>query len=231
MESETQYNATLTFTRNASKQPRSASLVFTYGDITKVMVVTQAGDESIPEGFVDLGLFSGTLWADKNLGAANDYGAGNFYAWAETSPKNNFTWNNYKWGTQNALTKYNSSDRKKMIEADDDAATAVNSAWSIPTTDQWEELENQCDFVWVQTPTVGILVTSRSNGASIFLPAAGAKLNGRYETGQCYYWTKRLSTGDDYSIATYFYADEEMPWSFWQESRFVGMQIRPVRQK
>ena len=231
MQSETLYNVTMTISRNASSEPRSASLVFTYGDISKIMVVTQEGDISIPEGFVDLGLSSGTLWAKMNLGAMNDYGAGNYYAWAETSPKTSFTWDNYKWGKMDALTRYNSSDHKKMIEAADDAATAVNAAWSIPTQDQWSELWNECDFEWVQTPTAGVKVISRVTGASIFLPAVGCKYNGDYTTGKCYYWSKRLSNVSDCSSSTYFYADEEQPWSTRDGYRSAGLPIRPVRQK
>ena len=46
-----------------------------------------------PGQVVDLGL--SVYWASCNLGANNPEGYGYFYAWGETSPKSNFTQNNY----------------------------------------------------------------------------------------------------------------------------------------
>ena len=44
--------------------------------------------QAVPEGFVDLGLSSGTLQCNKNIGATNGDTAeswyGNYYAWGET---------------------------------------------------------------------------------------------------------------------------------------------------
>ncbi len=46
--------------------------------------------------YVDLGLLSGTLWATYNVGATSPYETGDFFAWGEVDPKENFTWENYK---------------------------------------------------------------------------------------------------------------------------------------
>ena len=43
--------------------------------------------KTIPDNAVDLGLPSGTLWADRNVGADTPEDYGDYYAWGETSPK------------------------------------------------------------------------------------------------------------------------------------------------
>jgi len=72
--------------------------------------------------FADLGLPSGTLWCKYNLGCdwdklntdpqhtkSKDW-YGNYYAWGETEPKNNYDWETYKFGKRANLTKYNYED-------------------------------------------------------------------------------------------------------------------------
>ena len=57
---------------------------------------------------VDLGLPSGTLWADRNVGADAPEAYGDLFAWGETEPKDNYDWSNYKWcnGTSSKITKF-----------------------------------------------------------------------------------------------------------------------------
>ena len=57
---------------------------------------------SVPDGdiggheYVDLGLPSGTLWATCNIGADSPYEKGLYFAWGEVEPKEDFTWENYR---------------------------------------------------------------------------------------------------------------------------------------
>ena len=46
---------------------------------------------------VDLGLPSGTLWANMNLGAYEISDYGDYFAWGETTPKSNYSSNTYKY--------------------------------------------------------------------------------------------------------------------------------------
>jgi hypothetical protein len=46
---------------------------------------------------VDLGLPSGTLWADCNVGASSPDGYGKFFAWGETKTKATYSWSNYEY--------------------------------------------------------------------------------------------------------------------------------------
>ena len=45
--------------------------------------------------YVDLGLPSGTLWATCNVGANSPEEFGYFFAWGETQPKEDYSWDTY----------------------------------------------------------------------------------------------------------------------------------------
>lgn len=47
--------------------------------------------------YVDLGLPSGLKWAACNLGATSLEQPGDYYAWGETEPKENYQWATYKY--------------------------------------------------------------------------------------------------------------------------------------
>ncbi len=45
---------------------------------------------------IDLGLPSGTLWADRNIGASKPEEYGHYFAWGEVEPKyGDYTWETY----------------------------------------------------------------------------------------------------------------------------------------
>ncbi|MBR4828363.1 MAG: hypothetical protein IKZ92_00985 [Muribaculaceae bacterium] len=46
--------------------------------------------------YVDLGLPSGTLWATMNIGANAPEEFGDYFAWGETEPKDDYSWTTYK---------------------------------------------------------------------------------------------------------------------------------------
>ena len=75
--------------------------------------------------YVDLGLPSGNLWATCNLGASAPEAYGDYYAWGETKPKQEYTYLNHKWYKEGApslgFTKYNNEDGKLTLEDEDDA--------------------------------------------------------------------------------------------------------------
>lgn len=107
---------------------------------------------------VDLGLESGTLWTTCNIGAANPWNGGHFYAWGETETKKGWAsidnWDTYKYGSYSmtsskTLTKYYDADGLTVLEQNDDAATTIyGSDYSTPTRANWEELCSQCYWVW-----------------------------------------------------------------------------------
>ncbi len=147
-----------------------------YSDVYSITLLGEkAEDKSCTingHKFVDLGL--SVLWAETNVGAetASDYG--NYYAWGETETKTKYFWSNYKHGTSyTSPTKYNDTDRKTILDAEDDAAT-VNwgSPCRMPTHEELEELcktydiSTHGDFIWEWTKVngvYGVKVTSKKN--------------------------------------------------------------------
>ncbi len=123
---------------------------------------------------VDLGLPSGTKWANMNLGATKPSDAGNYFAWGETAPKSNYDWSTYKFGAESNFTKYNSTDGLTQLELEDDAAYVIlGKDWRMPTHKQEVELVNECSWeITIVNGVYGYKVTG-PNGNSIFMPRGG----------------------------------------------------------
>ena len=51
---------------------------------------------------INLGLPSGTLWADRNVGASLPEEYGSYFSWGETLAKSSYDEKNYKWGNGTA---------------------------------------------------------------------------------------------------------------------------------
>ena len=187
--------------------------------------------------YVDLGLPSGLLWATCNLGASKPEESGNYYAWAETSIKSNYSWSTYKYcnGSNFTMTKYcdNSSygtvDNKTSLELSDDVARASwGGSWRMPTYEEISELHSNCTWLWTtQNGIYGYKVTG-PNGNSIFLPAAGRReRENLVNVGtNGYYWSPLLSSSNAscaYSLA--FYSSSHHT-NF--SNRYYGFNVRPV---
>lgn len=134
-------------------------------------------------GYVDLGLPSGNLWAECNLGASSPEAYGDYYAWGEVKPKQEYTKSNHKWYKEGApsqgFTKYNNEDGKLTLEDEDDAVIQkLGNGWRTPTLADFRELTNQ-KLTTIKKTTlngvVGYQITSKKNKKSIFIPCAGFK--------------------------------------------------------
>ena len=141
--------------------------------------------ESAPCEIIDLG-FSDFLWADRNIGANSPTDYGDYFAWGETKPKDNYSWDCYKYcqdGDEHKLTKYCTNkdygkvDDKKILDPEDDAATKNwGNGWRMPTMEEYRDLFANSDREWTKKDGVnGCEFTSKKNGNKIFFPAAGVK--------------------------------------------------------
>ena len=182
--------------------------------------------------FVDLGLPSGLLWAETNVGASTPYADGDYYAWGETQTKSDYSWDTYKWG--NSLTKYNSSDGKTTLEASDDVATVKwGKECRMPSRAEFQELYNKCDWTWKSNynGASGYLVKGPNN-QTIFLPASGGRYDGDLggHGSYGYYWSSSLNAGNtDYASSPYFFSGSITPsYSYY---RYYGRSVRPVAEK
>ena len=116
--------------------------------------------------FIDLGLPSGNLWCDRNLGASSPEDAGLYFQWGDTQGysadqigteqgQKSFIWGDYKFsvnGSDVNFSKYNNGDGKSVLDLEDDAANIVlGQEYRIPTKEQWEELLNNTDIYLVES--------------------------------------------------------------------------------
>ena len=104
----------------------------------------------------------------------------------------------------------------------------------IPTKEDFDELldENNCTWEWtLQNGTNGYKVTSKKNGNSIFLPAAGWRDGtSLYDEGSYgYYWSATPYECDtDYAYGLIFNEDDRS--TYWY-GRLDGHIVRPVLDK
>lgn len=186
--------------------------------------------------WVDLGL--SVKWAACNIGASFPEMPGDYFAWGETSPSSEYSWSTYKWchGSYDTQMKYISKkgygpiDDKIVLELSDDAAR-VNwgGTWRLPTRAEIEELQKKC--TWTATTREGkkgYLVTSKTNGNSIFLPATGYRegtvLKDDLSMGR--YWSSSLDTYSPSGAYGLYFFKPLIEVS--GASRGEGLCIRPV---
>ena len=183
--------------------------------------------------WVDLGLPSGNKWATCNIGASTPEEYGDYFAWAETSTKVEYTTGNWKYKTDAGYIKYetkgmkraspDANDNRTILDLIDDAAHANwGGLWLTPSKKQWEELEEQCTWSWTGN---GYRVTG-PNGQSIFLPAAGyqSESSSKDVASRGLYWTCVCD------ILTYAYAmvfDSEEHSADRNMNRVLGLSVRP----
>ena len=196
--------------------------------------------------YVDLGLPSGTLWATCNVGANSPEEYGNHFAWGETegdgNGKTQYSWSTYKWcnGSIKTQTKYcvggsyGTVDNKQELDLGDDAAYMLwGTTWCMPSKQQFEELidSKYTTTEWtIQNDVKGYKITSKKNGNSIFLPAAGYRSGNSLSNvgAEGYYWTRMLYTDMScYAYDTFFNSGTISSEDFFY--RYGGQSIRPVR--
>lgn len=204
-------------------------------------------DDKTPYGLVavDLGLPSGTLWANMNVGATAPYEYGFWFAWGETANKSGtYDWSTYTWckprqsSSNPTITKYNNK-KNPILEAEDDAAT-VNwgDDWCTPTLEQFNELLDNTAKVWTTLNGVnGYRYVSKINGKSIFFPASGycEQNDVRDFNSSGRYWTSSVQLGEsstDYAwqqARVLTFSDSWSGHTLNGEDRCHGLSVRPVR--
>ena len=192
---------------------------------------------------VDLGLPSGTLWADRNVGADSPEDYGDYFAWGETEPKETYNLITYKWcqGSETTMTKYcidsnyGTVDNKTVLDLEDDAAFVnMGTDWRMPTEDEMNELFNWCSWTWTtQNGTNGYIVTG-PNDNSIFLPAAGCRAGSNKDHADLkgHYWSASLGEGgSDHTIGAFFESNNRIMILQFRESGFPVRAVAAVKKE
>lgn len=187
----------------------------------------------VPSKAIDLGLTSGTKWAEWNIGSSSPEDCGYYYAWGETNVKTKYTKFNHK-------HPKGGSDKNGIINLNkqNDIATIMwGDGWSIPSSDQIYELTRECS--WKKSSRnghKGYIVTGR-NGNSIFIPCAGY-----YERtkriglgGYGLYWSSQggeeCCSSDDSGWAYVMDIQGDYAGSYASGFCWLGAPIRPINTK
>ena len=180
-------------------------------------------------GAVDLGLPSGLLWCEHNVGASRPEEFGLYFSWGNVTGHAegsgyDFSQTNYDASAGAALTGNITVD-----DTYDMAHHNMGGLWRLPRPAEFSELNSNCDHVWIDEDGVqGMRFTSRINGNAIFFPAAGnysgTTLYNRGASGL--YWSSGFS-----SASNAYYLDFDStsvnPQSYYE--RRLGFTVRAVQ--
>ena len=184
---------------------------------------------------IDLGL--SVKWASCNVGASVPQDYGDYFAWGEIEPKTEYNWPTYKWcnGDSSTLTKYNTDssgglvDNKTVLDYEDDPAYAnLGGSWHMPTSKEWEELIEKCNWKWTVQNGVNGYKIKGANGNSIFLPAAGGRNNSTLYYAGSYgnYLSSSLYSKEPSNACIASFDNYSARMS--KDSRNFGCSVRPV---
>ncbi len=182
-------------------------------------------DENHPH-LIDLGLPSGTKWACCNVGADKPEAYGGYYAWGETEEKEVYNESSYKYYQNGSYVNIGSDISGTEYDV---AHVKWAGKWCMPTLDDIKELLDNCTTEWTTLNGVNVQkLTSKINGNSIFLPAAGFRwYGGLSATGKyCHYWSSTQHPYDPSGACRLDFSSGYVGWD--GGSRDVGQSVRPV---
>lgn len=240
---------------NRSLERRTGTILITglHSEKTATITITQPGLYiSGPDGYengipyIDLGCTNSKgrpiYWALYNLGASRPEDFGLYYQWGSTIGYDlghgHFDWDHYRFVFNGILYKYhnesygtNGTDRKTLLELEDDAANKNwGGTWRIPTTSEFSSMYNYCEKTWVEINGVqGYLLRSEKNGKTMFLPAAGWRHDSSFYNGNenGMYWSSELVIRDCSNAWSVHFDKKYMP-SIESSYRDWGYAIRAV---
>lgn len=170
---------------------------------------------------VDLGLPSGTKWADRNVGAEAPYAYGGLY----------------RYGNKGKATGEGTPTVDIIGSRDDTARNKLGAKWCMPTAAQLEELLASCTRVKETIQgVVGFRLTG-PNGNSIFLPLTGimysygrsqANQFGLYQSGQVLHSDMYAVGQEVYVLQLWEQDDDTFSCCLGSDSKGSGNPIRAV---
>ena len=170
--------------------------------------------------YVDLGL--SVKWATCNVGASSPTEYGNYYAWGETSTKKEYS-------EKNSRTHGKDIVNIGGNPSYDAARANWGCSWRLPTLAEFYELIDNCKIKWTtQDGIKGRMFTSKKNGKSIFLSAAGWRYGSSlYSAGEYgnYWCSTPTESSTDSAYALDFNSGRCS--SHWSVRNF-GQSVRPV---
>ena len=192
----------------------------------------------------------GPYWATTNIGAEKPEDYGYYFWWGDTvgykrendkwvaSDGSNSNFEFYYWNTPTYDKGISTLQREGWITADGVLAPEHDAAkkhwggdWRMPTKQEFNDLNNKCDWVWTSTNGVnGYIVRGKGDysSVSIFLPCAGegwgTPLNAAGSDG--FYRSSVPDSGNYYSWFLGFNSSRHYTND---GSRYVGYSVRPLQ--
>ena len=172
---------------------------------------------------IDLGLPSGTLWADRNLGADAPEKAGDYYRFGETVPF-----------TENSPEYVYDEIEGDIAGTDRDAATVnLGKNYRMPTFDQIKELLDECKWTWTKQNGVKGMKVTGPNGNSIFFPASGYRIYSdrslRNVGSYGFYWSASAYGSSTINARNLYFNSSYWGWNY--NSRSSGFPVRAVAEE
>lgn len=170
---------------------------------------------------VDLGLPSGTLWADRNVGAEAPYAYGGLY----------------RYGNKGKMSGEGTPTYDIIGTTDDTARNKLGKKWCMPSREQLEELFDCCSREKVTDHGVLGFRLTGPNGTTIFFPLTGLMYNyGRSQAGTlAMYQSGEVLESDMYVVGQEVYVlqfwekdDDVFRCCVGSESKGTGNPIRAV---
>jgi hypothetical protein len=179
--------------------------------------------------YVDLGLPSGILWAKSNVGATIPTDLGLYFSWGNVDGHvgGTYVFSSANYDTTPGKTLTTNIPENSTYDA---ARKNMNDNWRLPTSDEAEELINNCGAEnKVISGVSGLSLTSKINGKSIFFPCGGYYRDSTAVSGGTLgtYWTSRYVNGAAECID--FKNDGTIKRS--RTSRYMGRSVRGVKLK
>ena len=198
--------------------------------------------DMVLNGYVDLGLPSGTLWSTVNVGAQTPYQRGYYFSWGNIEGYvASYTEGDYAGEIvgysfiQDNYELTNGYQVSGNLTSSEDAAYDNSSGeWNIPTDTQFQELLDNCTITWVEKNGVpGKLFTSNINGKTLFI------INNGYGNAttldspmyQAAYWTNAEDDVNTNKALSFVLSTSILPnlTPVHAEEKRFGFGIRPVK--
>ena len=174
---------------------------------------------------VDLGLPSGTLWADRNIGAKSPEDFGLYFSRGNIE--------GHAMGSGYNFDDYSETKDHELdgdIDIEHDAARFnMGDTWQMPTKEQFQELVDNCTREWCcENGHMGSRFTSKINGKSVFFPAAGYGYGTSIYNVGSYgnYWSSSWNSADG-AYGMYFTSSSVNPQYY--SYRYIGFSVRAVQ--
>ena len=211
-------------------------------DSTKNEIVYRGGIiNANGHSYVDLGLPSRLKWAKCNVGAASETEYGDYFMWGSTKPNtaDEFSWANapFNGGAETFDEDYFTAHKSEWLDDNDNlkpeyetATQIMGGDWRMPTETEFQELLSGTTNEWITINGVNGRKFTGSNGNSIFIPAAGFRINGSVLNVGYYgsVWSSSLYASNP-SSAWSLNFDSDGNRGMNGSNRYLGRSVRGVR--